>query len=514
MPLTSLGPGARVARGATYMFIQGMTSSAVGIAFIFILAHLISLEEMGVYGILTFILTGVQILGVFALPSASTKYIAQYMAEKKPEKARSVIIRVLQISFLASLAVLILLYVGAEWLSMSIFGTIEWTHLFQITAFVCFFMVFYVQIRSFLQGLQKFKELAALSLVYTLIEKSLVIYLLLSSGLGLYSIPWGVLASVMICCFAGLIFVARFIGVVGKPHPLRTLVNFSYPLYISGSLSFVANWIDQVFILPFLGTIYLGMYHIAVRASVVPTLISTSIVAALFPKLSELYTQYGKASLRGAFNTSTRYVVLIGFPIIIGIASLAHPILALFAGPDYEKAALPLSVLCLSVLPTTLGIAVGPTLMTLEHTKTASMITIASIISNTAVSYVTLAYLQVGMLGTASARVFSSFVGIALGIYALKRIIEVRLDKESLWKASVASAFMAIVVISLSYFLHGAISQIYLLSSSVIVGALVYFFSLVVLRAVKKQDIELIHEYLPKRLKRIAFWLSRLFLIK
>lgn len=496
------------------MFIQGITSSAVGIAFIFILAHLISLEEMGVYSILTFIIAGVQILGVFALPSASTKYIAQYMAEEKPEKARSVIIRVLQISFLASLAVLILLYVCAEWLSMGIFGTVEWTQLFQITAFVCFFMVFYIQIRSFLQGLQKFKELAALSLAYTLIEKSLVIYLLLSSGLGLYSIPWGVLASVMICCFAGLIFVARFIGVAGKPHPLRTLANFSYPLYISSSLSFVAGWVDQFFILPFLGPTYLGMYHIAVRASVVPTLISTSIVAALFPKLSELYTQYGKASLRGAFHTSTRYVVLIGFPIIIGIASLATPILVFFAGPDYEKAALPLTVLCLSVLPTTLGISISPILMTLEHTKKASLITIAAILSNTVVSYVTLTYLKLGMLGTASARVFASFVGIALGIYTLKKIIEVRLDKESLWKAAVASAFMAIVVVSLSYFLDGVISQIYLLSLSVIVGAFVYFFSLVVLRAVKKQDIELIHEYLPKRLKRLAFWLNRIFLVE
>lgn len=512
--MTSLGAGARVARGATYMFLQGMISNVIGVAFIAILAHLISREEMGVYAILTFILTAVQVLGVFALPSASTKYISQYIAEKNAKKARSVITRVLQISFVTSIMILILLYVAADWLSIITFGTSEWTQLFQISAFVSFFMIFYIQIRSFLQGLQRFQELAALGLAYTLMQKSLVIYLLLYSDLRLYSIPWSWLTSVVVSCFVGLVLTAKFTGVLGKPHSIRTLVNFSYPLYISNSLSFVAGWVDQIFILPFMGAVYLGMYHIAVRAIAVPSLITSSIVTALFPKLSELYAQHGTTSLRGAFRVSTRYAVLVGFPVIVGIASLAYPILVLFAGPDYAEAALPLTILCFSVLPTALGVAIGPTLLTLEHTKTISMIIIASIFSNTAVSYVTLTYLNLGMLGTALARVLSSFVGFGFLIYALKRIVEVAFDKESLWKTSLASIFMAIAVVSLSYFLEGILPRTHLLSLSVVVAAFVYFCSLVILRAIKKQDIELIHEYLPKRLKRVAIWLGRLILIK
>jgi len=48
----------------------------------------------------------------------------------------------------------------------------------------------------------------------------------------------------------------------------------------------------------------------------------------------------------------------------------------------------------------------------------------------------------------------------------------------------------------------------------VIIGAFVYLGSLVVLRAVKRQDIELVREYLPKRLERVAVWLDRLVLAK
>ena len=496
------------------MFFQGMASSIIGVVYIVILAHLLSLEEMGVYAILTFIFTGVQVFGVFALPSASTKYIAQYIAEKNPGKAKSVITRVLQISFISSIMLLLLLYVAADWLSETMLGTLEWAQMFRILAFAAFFAIFYIQIRSFLQGLQRFKELAALGLAYTLVQKSLVIYLLLYPGWGLYSLPSGWLISLVVSSIIGLVLTAKFVGILGKPHSARTLINFSYPLYLSNSLSFIAGWVDRIFILPYMGAVYLGMYHIAVSAMMVPSLISSSIVAVLFPKLSELYAQHGETSLRGAFRVSMRYAVLVGFPIIVGIASLAHPILVLFAGADYAEAALPLTILCLSVLPGALGIAIGPILMTLERTKIVSGIVMASIFSSSVACYVTLSYLNMGMLGTAMARVFASFVSFGLAIYALKRIVKVTFDKESLWKTSLASIFMAIATVSLSYFLEGIISQIHLLSLSVVVAAFVYFCSLVVLRAVKKQDIELIHEYLPKRLKRVAVWLGRVVLIK
>jgi O-antigen/teichoic acid export membrane protein len=343
-------------------------------------------------------------------------------------------------------------------------------------------------------------------------QKSLAIFLLLYSDLGLYSITWSWLTSIVVACFIGLFFTARSAGILAAPHPLGTLARFSYPLYISNSLSFVAGWVDQIFVLPFLGAVYLGMYHLAVRAVAVPSLIATSIVTALFPKLSELYTRHGRTALKKAFGNSTRYAVLAGFPIVVGIASLSYPILVIFAGPNYAEAALPLTVLCFSVLPTILGVAIGPTLMTLERTKIVSMMIIVAIFSSTTVSYVTLAYLNLGMLGTALARVLSSFAAFGYGIYALRGVIRTMFDTESLWKTSLACFFMAIAIVSMSYFLKEIVSQTVLLLVSVLLGAAVYFCGVVALRTFKKQDIELLNESLPDKLKRVSVWLDRLVL--
>ena len=514
MSITS-SSGVRVARGATYIFIQGVASNIVGVVYLLFLVRALApppSPEMGTYFVLVFVLGLVQVIGALALRSASTKYIAQYLAERSPEKARSVASRVLQVTSLTSLFLGVLLFLSAESISMVLLGASKWAPLFQILAFTAMFGILTGQVMGFLQGMQKFRELATVSLSQTLAQ-NLVGIGLLYLGWGLRGVAYGWLMGFLVAAVIGFVLAFRFLGKFEKPHPIRPLINFSYPLYISNILVFVAAWVDQLFILPFMGEAGLGVYGWAVRAAAVPSLLSTSIVTALFPQLSELYAKGGSDSLREAFHISGRYAVLFGFPMLVGLAALAYPVMVAFAGIEYAGAALPLTIICLASLPATLGIAISPTLLTLERTKTASIIALMSIFSNMIASYVTLAYLHMDIIGPAWARFLAAFVGLGLGAYALKKILNVTFDKVALWKASVASLFMATAV-TLSRTLEIFFSQVYLLPFYVMVGGTVYFFCLAVLKAIKKQDVELVQAYLPKGLKRLAVWLGRMALVE
>ena len=201
--------------------------------------------------------------------------------------------------------------------------------------------------------------------------------------------------------------------------------------------------------------------------------------------------------------------MLVSFPIIVGLAALAEPVL-LIAGKDYVEATLPLAILCFAAVPQALQVAIAPTLLTLERTKTAAIVNASSIISNTAVSCITLYCFNWGMLGPAWARAFASFVSFGVGIYALKKILDVGFDKEALWKSAAAAIVMAIAVILLCHAVKGIAIEYYLLLLYAIVGSAVYFLSLVALKAIKKHDVELIHDYLPRRFKRLAVWLDRI----
>ncbi len=334
--MTSLRPTTRVARGATYLFVQGFASTVISLVYFVVLTRTFSNEEMGVYALLTFTLNLIPILGTFALPSATVKYLAQYLAEGRPEKAKSVITRLLQVCLFTSLIAFCLLFFPAELLSNFMFGSPEHALLFKLLAFCAVFTILHTSMLSCLQGLQKMGKVALISFMYALLQSVLGI-LLLFAGFGLFAVILSWLVGVAISSTVGLTLTLRYLGLIEKPHPLKPLVNFSYPLYVSNLIVFVAAWVDSLLIFSYMSAVLgsaegqqlLGIYYVAVRASQIPMLFSTAIVTALFPQLSELYAQQGLNSLKDAFRVSTRYLALVGFPMIIGLATLSSPIIVI-----------------------------------------------------------------------------------------------------------------------------------------------------------------------------------------
>lgn len=522
--LTQLRPTTRVARGATYLFLQGFASSVISLIYFVVLTRTLLNEEMGVYALLTFTLNLIPILGTFALPSATVKYLAQYLAEGRFEKAKSMVTRLLQVWLLTSLIAFSILFFPAELWSKFMLGFPVYALLFRLLALCAVFMILHVLMLSCLQGLQRMKEVALISFVYITLQSVLGIVLLFV-GLGLLAVVLSWLVAVAASSMVGLALSLKYLGLIEKPHPLRPLINFSYPLYVSDIVVFVAAWVDSLLIFSYMSAVLgsieaqqlLGIYYVAVRASQIPLLFSTAIITALFPQLSELYVQQGLNSLKDAFGVSTRYLALVGFPMIIGLATLSSPIIVIFAGQEYSQAALPLTIVCLAALPTTLGVAINPILLTLERTKTISAITVISILFNIAASFIALAYFNLGLPGPALARTFSAIITFGLSVFALKGVFSLKFDRDALWKAMFSSLFMTAVIIFLDIARQTVLSSygplfdinLHSLVLYVVVGAATYFLSLVAVKAIKKHDIEMLHDYLPGGFKRIATWLSR-----
>jgi len=522
--MTQVSPGARVARGATYMFASGFAVSVIGLFYIVGLTRTLSTKDMGIFAILNLSIAAAQTFGTLALTSAAVKYIAQYLAEKQLDRAKSVASVVLKICLVTSILFSLILFFLAEWLSLWLFNALSYTWLFQVLALAAFFNILYLGVVSFLQGLQKMFEISFVSLVFAGLQSFFGIYFIFM-GWGLLGIVYGWLIGALVSLLVSLALLHRFLGISRKSHPIRPLIEFSSPLYLSSILAFFIGWIDQIFVLSYISAVFdlfeaeriLGTYYIAIRASIVPSLMFTSIITALFPQLTELYARNGSKSLKMAFHTSTRYATLVGFPTIIGLATLAYPIIILFAGWEYTEATFPLIILCISTLPTTLGVAITAILMTMERTRTASVITIASLFSEMVALYIFLAYLNLGTPGAALSKVIVAFLGFALGILALRKNPGFSFDKDALWKGSTSCAIMMFAMILLDigrqYFTSSRqflIFHLHLLPIYVVVGTVAYFLSLIMLRAIKKQDIELVREYLPHRLKPVAEWLGRI----
>jgi O-antigen/teichoic acid export membrane protein len=464
-------------------------------------------SDFGLFTMLSFILSMTSILGILALPSASTKFISQYLARGKVEEAQSIVTRVLQVALATSATIAISLFAFASVFSNVFSSSVL---VFQFLSCAVAIQIFYVQAQGFLRGLQKLREFAILGVFYTVVQYSIAI-LLVYAGFGVLGIAVSWLIALVFSCLIAIWVTFRYLRFSGQAHELKPLLVFSLPIYVSSLLNIVVGWVDQIFVFPFLGIEALGVYNLAVRASVVPNLVSVALITSLLPKLSELYSSLGIGSLQDAFKTSTRYAAFLGFPVSLLVATLAYPIIVLFATVRFVEAVVPLAVMCVASLPVTLGAAINPTLLTLERTKTASLITISSILLEAFLAYTSLAYLQTGLVGVAFSRLFAMATAFILGARTLRLSLNVEFDKEAMWKSAAASMIMVLSLLALELLraMMGPSYQFLILRLRQLpvyaaVGIAVYIFSLIVLRAVKKRDIELLRDFLPSRLRPVA----------
>jgi len=511
-----------VARSATFLFIQGFLNSVLGVLYVWFLLHtkeltgqiLFTDADMGLLTMLSFILSLSSTLGVLALRSASVRFISRYFAEGRKKKAESVISRVLQLSVLTSIIVFVLLLGLAGLLSDTFVSSIV---IFQLLPLSSVFMIFYSQAQGFLQGLQRMRELAIIGVIYTTFRYSIGVFLVYM-GYGVTGIVIGWVFSLGFSVTFSFYIAFRYLKLSPNPHRFRPLITFSFPIYVSTLLTFVVGWVDQIFVFPFLGIEALGVYNLAVRASIVPSLISIAIVTSLYPKLSELYSKFGAKGLRDAFKTSTRYAAILGFPVSLMVATLAYPIIILFATFSFQEAVGPLAVMCVASLPTILGVAIFPTLYTLERTRVASLITVISILSEVCFAYASLVYFNVGLSGVAVSRFLAALVRFLLGVYVLRSSVKVKFDVEAVLKSAVASVLM---VLSLFFLEYGRsiiqpqdykflVLRLRLLPFYAVVGIAAYLLSLIFLRTIKSRDLKLLHDYLPSRLKWIVKILSHI----
>jgi O-antigen/teichoic acid export membrane protein len=114
----------------------------------------------------------------------------------------------------------------------------------------------------------------------------------------------------------------------------------SWPLFVNQLLQSLFFKIDGLLLLPLAGAAAAGTYAAAYKVSEGAGLLSSNFTLALFPRLSR------ERDLSHAFRLALRFLLQAAFPITVGVALLADPIVAVVGGRGY----LPDSAIALSIL--------------------------------------------------------------------------------------------------------------------------------------------------------------------
>ncbi len=127
----------------------------------------------------------------------------------------------------------------------------------------------------------------------------------------------------------------------------RELFKFSRNLLGNSAVQYWGRNIDRLILGRFMGSLGLGLYSLAFRSITLPLDLTTNVTnAVMFPAFSVI--QGDIATLKRVYLQSTRMIALVTFPVMMGLADLAEPIVLLLYGNQWRASIGVIQVLAFS----------------------------------------------------------------------------------------------------------------------------------------------------------------------
>ncbi|MFH1500747.1 MAG: flippase [archaeon] len=257
------------------------------------------------------------------------------------------------------------------------------------------------------------------------------------------------------------------------------------------------SYIDSVMLGFFLLPEYVGFYRAAF------SLIAGIAGLLAFPNviLLPIFTKIKKYKIEVLFNEILRYLLILTIPAAFGLAVLGNYFLALLYGDQYLNATLPLYFLSFLMIPMIAMGSILPLFTAKEKPKTLAELIILTSILNILLNFVFIkVLLSISPLwATAGAAIATLltwiFYLIAASVFAKKQL-KVVISFKPFIKPLIASIVMAAAIIYANTLIQDL--TLILGIGEVVLGVIVYFTLMLLIKGFKKSDLDLLKSILKK----------------
>lgn len=503
---TQTSSGALVAKGASFLFTQGLAANISSFLFLTIAARILSISNIGAVSAVGMIGTLFTTIGTFAVPSGVTRYVSLYLGKSEKNTAKGIFKKSLKFGFLASVLI------SSACLALS--GLISSLALndpqLQIVIIVLAFDVGTIVFNSFLNamlfGLQKFRLIALIGMTGSTLKLLGSTYFLFL-GLNLLGVIIGWATADLAATFLLLFFVSTSLGKIKSSNEFSftEILRYSLPLYGASIIGYFSATVDKLIVLSLSNLAVLGIYSVAIAVVGVVVMISDSISSSLFPQLAQMHGRYGRDALKEASLRASRYIFLIFMPLAIGLAAIAYPTMRFFFGENYTLGSLPVMIISVVVALTSATVIINNLLLSLGRTR---VVLEASVISVTiGATFSALLVSPLGSIGAAIGRGALLSSSFAYSAYRLRKTFGLYFDMRAFKASLLCTSIMAISVFAAQSLLGAT----YLLPLYIAIGGAIYILMLRSLNVLNNQDARLLKEILPSRFGRFTDFFMRFF---
>ena len=252
------------------------------------------------------------------------------------------------------------------------------------------------------------------------------------------------------------------------------------PFALAAVFARVYSYIDSILLSKLAGDAAVGLYSIPYKITYAFQFVPLALMAALYPRFSEYFSS-DKSRLAYIFERGIKYLLIIIFPITVGIGVLANDIILTFFTDAYINSVLPLRILLVGLVFSYVSFPIGAFLNACNKQTVQTAIIGLVMVINIILNVILIP--QSGIIGAAAAALAGNSLLAALGYIVVPKIASVshRFLLKTFFQVSFATVVMGAVVWYINIRHHFVFA--------IFIGAMVYPVMLFVTRAVTKRQL-------------------------
>lgn len=303
----------------------------------------------------------------------------------------------------------------------------------------------------------------------------------------------GMLISFTIASLSSFIMHFAFARKFARIKPLfemsqwKKIMTLSWPLAITIAFNLIYLRADTLLLSIFKSQSEVGLYGAAYKIIDVLSSLPFMFAGVILPVLVLSWKEKDLIKFKNLLQKSFDILAMAAIPMVIGAQFLADEIIVLVAGPDFKQAGDILRLLIFAIAAIFLGNMMSHAVIAIKKQK--QVIWIYLLTSVTSLGAYLLLIPKFSYFGAAAVTIYSeTLITILTSIYICHEL-KFTINFKGILKASVASLIMAIFLWLIP---SSATSSNLGLLGIIIISALIYFMSLLLLKALNKKDIKLI----------------------
>src|SRR5712692_6087270 len=325
-----------ISRQSSVFFAGTIFTAAAGYLFKVYLARVLGADALG--------MTIIGLLGVFnalGLPQSAVRFVATYCATAKLDLLRGFLARGMVFLLVSNLLLAGVVLLVGPWVAVHFYHT---PALHAYLGWFALIMVFGT-LNTFLgQVLAGYKDVARRTVITNFIGSPAVMIFtlgLVAWGLGL----WGYIFAQVASAAVVLVLLIRAVWRLtpktarslsaGFPPLEKEVISFSTVAFGVSFLEFLMAQADKVLIGFYLNAREVGIYAVAAALVAFVSIILQSVNQIFSPTIADLYTRGQRELLGRIFQTLTKWILGLTFPLAAVLIIFAPPLMRIF-GHDFE----------------------------------------------------------------------------------------------------------------------------------------------------------------------------------